>query len=89
MNEAAFVQDYSRWPRWPLLPLKHRTKPFTEPDALGLLFAQEAPPYRVYVNANLIAVYLTKSTTWADALAGLNVQEFATIELLLQHWKVD
>lgn len=84
------VQSPMEWPRWPLLPLKHRKRNGHDPGYLGFLFARETPPFVVYVGMMYeVAMKQPKPKTWGDALEGIPTEKYDDIDRLLADWKVD
>jgi hypothetical protein len=72
------IRSPGKWPRYPLLPLKHRMRKFTDPDSLGFLIAMPMPPYRVYIGWMFV-----------QTLDGLPVETYADLDALLADWEVD
>ena len=77
-RDKAMILDESRWPIWPVLPMKHRTR--REPGGFtvtGIMTTGE--PTKILVGTLGI-------TDWKTA----PVEEFATVdELLANGWIVD
>jgi hypothetical protein len=79
------IEATTEWPRWPALPLKHRTR-----DAVGFIL-DEPRQFRVY-EGNLYGLPRDgKQRTWTEAIkeAGYPVSEYATLQDLVAEWRVD
>ena len=86
-KDTRFIRDPYEWPKWPLCPLKRVHGQFTDSNYCGFLVNQEAPPYKVYLG--YIWGLPTTAKTWAEALEGLEIEEYNDLGTLLDKWKVD
>jgi len=87
LTEFDVLKDPLEWPRWPLLPLVHRKR--NDAHNVGLLLADEnfaAGKYRVYVGLNMYAISGQKLS---DAINGVPVEEYSSLEKLNTEWRVD
>lgn len=88
-SDASMVSSPMEWPRWPLLPVKHRTRPAFENNYLGAIIADndfQDGNFKVYVNLNIFGL---AGKSLADVTKGLTVEEYPSIEALVVDWKVD
>lgn len=81
MTEAEFIRHPEEWPRWPVLPLKHLTRPMFQKGSIGFLIEEETPPYKVYLGY----IYLLGEFKPSE----LPQESFDTIEALLKEWRID
>lgn len=86
MDDAEFIQTPMVWPRWPLLPMKHRHREAFRSDWLGFMIAEVTPPFKVYVGA-----YLSNDMpdTIEDFTKGKPMEEYSSVEALLKDWRID
>jgi len=50
MTDSEMMISPMDWPRWPFLPLKHRTLSAHDPGFLGFMLAVATPPFVVYLD---------------------------------------
>ena len=83
-DDKEMILNPERWPCWPVLPLKHRTKDFFEEDALGFLVDDlvNNKPFQVYLES----IYLIPKD---GNLAGLKHTTYADLDKLVEDWRVD
>jgi hypothetical protein len=87
LTEFEVLKNPMEWPRWPLLPLVHRKRDTL--DNVGILLADEnfaSGKYFVYVGVNMFAISGKKLS---DAIAGVPVEEYTSLEKLNSDWRVD
>lgn len=83
MTDKDMILNPEEWPRWPLLPLKHKTRQAHEPNWVGfLIVSQPMPPYRVHAGS----IYRIDNLKDADQLP---VETFDSVDALLKEWRID
>jgi hypothetical protein len=87
MTDLEMMTTPMDWPKWPLLPLKHRTRGFHDEGFCGFLVAVETPPFTVYLG-NIFAVALS-GKQFGTACAELKTEYYASAAMLVADWKVD
>jgi hypothetical protein len=87
MTDLEMVTTPMEWPKWPMLPLKHRTRGFHDDGFYGFLLAVETPPFTVYLG-NIFAVACS-GKKFSETCAELRTECYASATVLVANWKVD
>lgn len=86
-RDLAFIKCPSSWPRWPLLPLKSRKLPMSDPNALAFMLPETQP--RIYFGIIFMLPEMKDDQTMEDWLKSLKRRDFASFEELLAEYRVD
>jgi hypothetical protein len=84
MTDKEFINSPIEWPRWPLCPLKRKSGDFHRDDYCGFVIADK---HRKTVYLGYI--FGLPSGKLSDAIAPLEKIEYATIDEMLEVWRVD
>jgi hypothetical protein len=77
MNDKEMINSPKLWPQWPALPLVSKTQKDGPFPMTGVILADNVT--KVYRNVNIFEPHTTLS----------DPKEYATVEALLQDWRID
>ncbi len=99
-NDREFLEQSLNWPRWPVLPVIKRGDSFgSDEESTGFLysFSREPEPIVYFGNvfgfnemADALKIKLgVEAVTWQQMLATLNNRRFASLDAVLEVYRVD
>lgn len=83
-DDAAFMKNDSKWPNWPVLPVKSKNSRWGSDNYLGVMVAEAGP-----------VVYLMDMYDFKDAIkagtprSDIPKKEFASFEAVAEEYMVD
>jgi len=81
-RDVDMINSPGEWPKWPLLPLKHRRrKLFADDTSLGFMLADD--PTTVYVG---LMFFLQDK---GENLGDFPTEKYASVDALVNDWQVD
>lgn len=96
-TDREFLEQSLNWPRWPMLPLVSRSGGLGEET--GFLFSHSADPepivyfgniFRINEVADRVKAETGKEVaTWQQMLATLKHRRFASLDEVLEHYRID
>jgi hypothetical protein len=86
-RDLDFMQSPGKWPKWPLLPLAHRTLPMADDTFTALLFSNATPT--IYFGNLMMLPPFEEGMTWGMYLGQMPSREYPSFEALVADYRVD